>query len=167
MECLGWAIPKIFLVVNHWPGKAPKYRLQQTISILNIKKKLVILPNSKSLHSHCTQHIGKEARKRRRQKQEQAKAKAAREARGRNKEDIGIVEPRLCSSNWLLLYSRGAPPPRHAAAASRTNELSSSRGLEAESRKELLALLHTFFVQQTDRDLSPSAKPTNERANPS
>ena len=84
---------------------------------------LVILPNSKSLHSHCTQHIGKEARKRRRQKQEQAKAKAAREARGRNKEDIGIVEPRLCSSSRLLLYSRA--PPRHAAAASRTNELSS------------------------------------------
>ena len=103
------------------------------------EKKLLILPNSKSLHSHCTQHIGKEARKRRRQKQEQAKAKA-REARGRNKEDIGIVEPRLCSSSWLLLYSRAPPPPRHAAAAtSRTNERtqlsSSSRGLEAESRK--------------------------------
>ena len=29
----------------------------------------------------------------------------------------------------------------------------------------LLQLVHTFFVQQTDRDLSPSAKPTNERAN--
>ena len=78
---------------------------------------------------------------------------------------------------WVQNSARNtATRPKSRGAASSVFSarlLSSLRGGEEQRRHRntqqtsaAALLLHTFFVQQTDRDLSPSAKPTNERTNP-
>ena len=83
---------------------------------------------------------------------------------------------REASSLGFRSSSRTASPKSRGAASSVFSRLLllSLRGGEEQRRHRntqqtsaAALLLHTFFVQQTDRDLSPSAKPTNERANPS
>ena len=107
--------------------------------------------------------------------EEKRKKKGRRKGDSRRRNSALAFQIREASSLGFRSSSRTASPKSRGAASSVFSRLLllSLRGGEEQRRHRntqqtsaAALLLHTFFVQQTDRDLSPSAKPTNERTNP-
>ena len=110
------------------------------------------------------------------QEDEEKRKKGRRKGDSRRRNSALAFQIREASSLGFRTRSRTASPKSRGAASSVFSRLLllSLRGGEEQRRHRntqqqtsaAALLLHTFFVQQTDRDLSPSAKPTNERTNP-